>query len=248
MLSQYFKNNNNMNISASLFGLNTLLYANISSHPDPNIPETGEQLARSNHGPDNCCYRYCSASADVCAVCRPPTSAASTDNDDDTDPPSPSSPSSSFPHNDDVDAADWWHTASADDTQVFADHCPAATTASTGPRCQTPFQQSIAAKSSAGHSPQHRSGRRWLSPITFTTAAAKPTAPSRWTHYGLACCWLVAAVAVAVGCTALERLLVGVLRSLGGSGGASGGISVTGDSCRCVAALALAVLWCNLSS
>lgn len=26
---------------------------------DPNIPETGDQLAKSNNGPDNCCYEYC---------------------------------------------------------------------------------------------------------------------------------------------------------------------------------------------
>lgn len=26
---------------------------------DPNIPETGEQLVKSNSGPDTCCYEYC---------------------------------------------------------------------------------------------------------------------------------------------------------------------------------------------
>lgn len=28
------------------------------SNTDPNIPETGEQLAKSNNGPYNCCYEY----------------------------------------------------------------------------------------------------------------------------------------------------------------------------------------------
>lgn len=38
---------------------------------DPNIPETGEQKIKSNHGPDNCCYEYCdqTASRKLCARC-----------------------------------------------------------------------------------------------------------------------------------------------------------------------------------
>lgn len=39
---------------------------------DPNIPETGEQLAKSNNGPDTCCYEYCdpfSVYSGICAHC-----------------------------------------------------------------------------------------------------------------------------------------------------------------------------------
>lgn len=39
---------------------------------DPNIPETGEQLAKSNNGPDTCCYEYCdpfSVYKGICAYC-----------------------------------------------------------------------------------------------------------------------------------------------------------------------------------
>lgn len=39
---------------------------------DPNIPETGEQLARSNNGPATCCYEYCdhrSVYKGICAYC-----------------------------------------------------------------------------------------------------------------------------------------------------------------------------------
>lgn len=39
---------------------------------DPNIPETGEQLVKSNNGPDTCCYEYCdsfSVYKGVCAYC-----------------------------------------------------------------------------------------------------------------------------------------------------------------------------------
>lgn len=39
---------------------------------DPNIPETGEQLARSNNGPDTCCYVHCDPTSvykGICAYC-----------------------------------------------------------------------------------------------------------------------------------------------------------------------------------
>lgn len=36
---------------------------------DPNIPETGEQLAKSNNGPSNCCYEYCDPIAVYKGVC-----------------------------------------------------------------------------------------------------------------------------------------------------------------------------------
>ncbi|GAB0086270.1 uncharacterized protein DMENIID0001_002930 [Sergentomyia squamirostris] len=37
---------------------------------DPNIPEVGEQLAKSNHGPDNCCYNYCGSPGEgLCSEC-----------------------------------------------------------------------------------------------------------------------------------------------------------------------------------
>ncbi|XP_055315527.1 uncharacterized protein LOC129575665 [Sitodiplosis mosellana] len=39
---------------------------------DPNIPETGEQLAKSNNGADNCCYEYCNSFSvymGACAYC-----------------------------------------------------------------------------------------------------------------------------------------------------------------------------------
>lgn len=36
---------------------------------DPNIPETGEQLAKSNNGPDNCCYEYCDPHTVYNGVC-----------------------------------------------------------------------------------------------------------------------------------------------------------------------------------
>lgn len=51
--------------------LNIFLYYPIISFTDPNIPETGKQLERSNSGPDSCCYRYCSASVydGICSVC-----------------------------------------------------------------------------------------------------------------------------------------------------------------------------------
>lgn len=51
-----------------LFIILELLPINI----DPNIPETGEQLAKSNNGPDDCCYEYCSSISvgkGVCAYC-----------------------------------------------------------------------------------------------------------------------------------------------------------------------------------
>lgn len=51
-----------------LFIIPELLPINI----DPNIPETGEQLAKSNNGPDDCCYEYCSSISvgkGVCAYC-----------------------------------------------------------------------------------------------------------------------------------------------------------------------------------
>lgn len=41
-------------------------------HIDPNIPETGEQLVRSNNGPNTCCYEYCDAASiysGICAAC-----------------------------------------------------------------------------------------------------------------------------------------------------------------------------------
>lgn len=39
---------------------------------DPNIPETGDQLAKSNNGPDSCCYEYChtfSVYRGICSQC-----------------------------------------------------------------------------------------------------------------------------------------------------------------------------------
>lgn len=39
---------------------------------DPNIPETGQQLAKSNNGPHTCCYEYCdpfSVYSGICAYC-----------------------------------------------------------------------------------------------------------------------------------------------------------------------------------
>lgn len=37
---------------------------------DQNIQETGDQLIKSNNGPDNCCYRYCGSSVDgICLNC-----------------------------------------------------------------------------------------------------------------------------------------------------------------------------------
>lgn len=245
---------------------------------DPNIPETGEQLAKSNHGPDDCCYRYCSSYATdgVCAVCQTSTLPDAGDAESDRlrsqsvwAPSSTSSAStpSRHPSANDRDAADWWHTATADDVQAYADHCPATVQAATGPRCQTPFQQSIAAKSSASARHPHRTGRpptaadgwlRWLRLLTVWTAPPR-TKPSTatTTTIVMAAGWWAAAVAVAaVGCTALERLLVGVLRSLGAADGGSSsdgsGVAVdlgaSSASCRCVAALALAVMWCHVSS
>lgn len=41
-------------------------------YTDPNIPETGEQLVRSNNGPNTCCYEYCDAASvysGICAAC-----------------------------------------------------------------------------------------------------------------------------------------------------------------------------------
>lgn len=35
---------------------------------DPNIPETGDQMLKSNHGPDSCCYEYCENNR-ICARC-----------------------------------------------------------------------------------------------------------------------------------------------------------------------------------
>lgn len=57
-----------LKIKTKLFIIPELLPTNI----DPNIPETGEQLSKSNNGPDDCCYEYCSSISvekGVCAYC-----------------------------------------------------------------------------------------------------------------------------------------------------------------------------------
>lgn len=36
---------------------------------DPNIAETGEQLIKSNNGPDACCYQYCSQESVYHSIC-----------------------------------------------------------------------------------------------------------------------------------------------------------------------------------
>lgn len=89
---------------------------------DPNIPETGRQVDRSNSGPDSCCYRYCSASVfdGLCAVC-------------DHEPPST-----------DVNLG-----YVSGDQEDFAKQCPSVELASaqSPSGCLTPFQ--AAAKSAA---------------------------------------------------------------------------------------------------
>lgn len=106
---------------------------------DPNIPETGDQLAKSNSGPDNCCYRYCSSSVygGVCPYCDLPINKTS-------------------------------RTAAAvrDETMVLPEECPSLLPASdastsTEPRCQTPYQaSSLSASSSAATSPTSLSSNR----------------------------------------------------------------------------------------
>lgn len=59
---------------SKLFVLLLLAPAQIifNKYTDPNIPETGDQLAKSNNGPDNCCYEYCdpfSVYRGVCTYC-----------------------------------------------------------------------------------------------------------------------------------------------------------------------------------
>lgn len=212
--------------------------------PDPNIPETGAQLARSNHGADNCCYRYCSTNpADgVCAVCDRPAhedrtaddedAAANDDMDAATTTVAPVTPSAAA---DRLAAVDWWRLHNADDTQEPAAVCPAIEPAAQGPRCQTPFQVSMAAAAEAaarsaasastggGGGGALRRMRRlrplgshaWLLSSCWRSMAPIGAPTSKWapTSWALWCGVWRLLVAVLC-CGALERLLVGVLRCM----------------------------------
>lgn len=114
---------------------------------DPNIPETGDQLVKSNNGPENCCYRYCSSSVydGLCSYCDLPTNQSS------------------------LTAAELRADA-REDVVVAAEHCPlisgGSTTTTTSssaaePRCQTPYQASTLAAKSSATSFHSDSMRRW---------------------------------------------------------------------------------------
>lgn len=87
---------------------------------DPNIPETGDQLAKSNSGPENCCYRYCSVSVydGLCPYCDLQTNQTSRVRDDTLVKPEQCQ---SLP----------------------------GTASTTQPRCLTPFQASTSSSSSS---------------------------------------------------------------------------------------------------
>lgn len=90
--------------------------------PDPNIPETGDQLTKSNSGPENCCYRYCSGSVydGLCPYCDLPINQTT--------------------------------RSTRDETLVTPEQCqnlPIAVATTQQPRCLTPFQASSSSASSS---------------------------------------------------------------------------------------------------